>query len=81
MATRRTSNSTREAKKLVCCRDCFWANLIQYENNPVLAECRKKPDFYNPNFPYERDVASTLKYCSNHERQEGKTIQHRGKVA
>lgn len=81
MATRRTTNSTKAAKCLVCCKDCFWANLIQYDNNPVLAECRQKPNYYNEKFPYERDVASSLKYCDMHKHDDAeKFIQKRVSV-
>ena len=37
-------------KEIVCCLDCYWANLHQYGNNPVLAECRKKPNTGNVKF-------------------------------
>lgn len=69
-------------KEGVCCRDCFWANLYRYDKNPVLAECRKQPDYYNPKFPYAVDVASRMKECKMHKHQEEeKYIQQRVKAA
>lgn len=65
----------------VCCMDCFWANLHRYNDNPVLAECRNKPDYYNERFPYAVDVASRKKECKMHMHQDGKTIQLRVKAA
>ena len=64
--------------EVVCCMDCFWANLIQYGNNPVLAECRKKPNMYNERFPYQREVASSRWICPlyKHDGSE-KEIEHR----
>lgn len=65
--------------EVVCCMDCFWANLIQYSNNPVLAECRKKPNMYNEKFPYQVEVASTRWICPMYSFQgrSEKSIQHR----
>ena len=86
MATRRVTNNAGRGKKdpskLVCCKDCFWSNLIQYENNPILAECRQKPNYYSEKFPYDRDVASALKYCAMHKYQDEseKFVQHRVSV-
>lgn len=78
----RGAAQTAEPKKLVCCRDCFWANLMQYGDNPVLADCTQKPNYYNEKFPYERDVASSLKYCGMYSYQDEreKTIQKRVSV-
>ena len=71
-----TVTSTEEKKntKVVCCRDCAWANLIQYGNNPVLAECRKKPNPDNEKFPYERMVASTRWICPIYSKGNGEKI-------
>lgn len=64
--------------EVVCCMDCFWANLIQYGSNPVLAECRKKPNTDNARFPYQREVASSRWICPlyKHDGSE-KEIEHR----
>ena len=73
----RRSNSTNEVKKLVRCRDCFWANLMQYGTDPIIAECRQKPNYYNEKFPYERDVANAMRLCPKyqHQDQSEKSIQ------
>ena len=86
MATRRVTNNAGRGKKdpskLVCCKDCFWANLIQYGDNPVLADCRKKPNDGNEKFPYQREVASAKWICPTYKHQEEeKFIQKRVKVA
>ena len=68
--------------KVVCCMDCFWANLIQYDNNPVLAECTKKPNTGNARFPYQVEVASARWICPHYTHQdEEKFIQKRVKAA
>ena len=41
------------------CRYCLYASLIRYGNNPIIAECHKKPQPGNDKFPYERMVASS----------------------
>lgn len=65
--------------EVVCCMDCFWANLIQYGSNPVLAECRKKPNMYNERFPYQVEVAFTRWICPMYvlQNRSEKSIQHR----
>lgn len=68
--------------KVVCCMDCLWANLIQYGNNPVLAECHKKPNPDNDKFPYQREVASARWICPTHKHDDRqKSIEKRVKVA
>lgn len=63
MATKQnTTSSTKQTTKMVCCRTCLHALLIQYDQNPVLADCTKKPTG-DDKFPYERDVASCIKNC------------------
>lgn len=78
------NNKTNDKKntEVVCCRDCLWAHLIQYGDNPVLAECRKKPVPDNDRFPYQREVASTSWICPTykHDDQE-KEIEKREKAA
>ena len=79
MATK-TNNRKAEA---VCCTDCFWASLIQYgDHDPVLAECRQKPQYYSERFPYEVEVARAKRICPMHRHQDAseKTIQKRLKV-
>ena len=65
--------------EVVCCMDCAWAHLIQYGNNPLLAECQKKPIFENDKFPYEREVASSRRVCPTwkHQDRHEKTIEKR----
>lgn len=68
--------------KVVYCIDCAWAHLIQYGNNPILAECHKKPIPDNEKFPYERMVASARWICPTwkHDNQ-AKEIEKHEKVA
>lgn len=76
--------NTEEKKntKVVCCMDCFWANLIRYGNNPVLSECHKQPDPDNERFPYKREVASARWICPMWKKDDSeKTIDQREKVA
>lgn len=53
----------KKNKEVVCCLDCFWASLMQYGTNPVLAQCRKKPNVGNAKFPYEVMVAAAKWIC------------------
>lgn len=82
----KTVRASKEEKKntaVVCCRDCFWANLIQYgDSDPVLAECTRKPQPYSDRFPYEVMVASARWVCPLYKHQDAgeKSIQHRVKV-
>jgi len=72
---------SRGQKKLVCCRNCMHASLIQYGDNPVLAQCLKKPDPYNEKFPYDVDVAGSPRLCAMHQEAIGeKWIQKRIQV-
>ena len=51
-----------EPKKIpcnACCKNCLHAQLLRYGNNPIIAECHKKPQPGNDKFPYERMVASS----------------------
>ena len=82
MATK-TSKKVCAKAEAVCCMDCFWANLIQYgDNDPVLSECRQKPQLFNERFPYEVEVARAWRICALHKHQDRseKTIQKRLKV-
>ncbi len=72
------SNTTNSANRIVCCMDCFWANLMQYEHNPVLAECRMRPNTGDSRFPYSVEVAKAQRICKMHQPQDGeKFIQPR----
>lgn len=75
-------DSDKKNTEVVCCKDCLFAHLIQYDNNPVLAECHKKPNPGDEKFPYQREVASTRWICPTwkHDIQE-KIIEKRRKVA
>ena len=83
MATRaNTKNKTEEKERknteVVCCMDCVWARLIQYGNNPVLADCTKKPNADNEKFPYQREVASARWICPTWKKDsQVKSIEHR----
>lgn len=41
------------------CYNCKHSRLLQYDSNPVIAECCAKPQPGDVLFPYERFVAST----------------------
>lgn len=76
-----TQSQSTEHKKMVCCRNCKHAALIQYGDNPVLAQCLMKPDRYNDRFPYDVDVASSLKYCAMYQVADiEKTVEKRIQV-
>lgn len=85
--TRSNNNqSTKEEKPntSICdCTDCFWANLVQYEGprEPLLAECRKKPQPHSLRFPYEVEVARAKKKCPMYvHTDEVRTPELRAKV-
>lgn len=63
----------------VRCIDCINAKLIQYDKNPILAECSKKPQPGNVRFPYEISIASSVRMCQMHRHQDvsDKTVEHR----
>lgn len=72
------ASSGTTKKKSCCCRQCAHAHLIQYGNNPVIAECPKKRNEGNQRFPYAVDVASSLKYCEIFkQRTAPEEIEHR----
>lgn len=63
---------------LVCCMDCQHSRLMRYGSNPVLAECRKKPQPGNDRFPYQREVARPLRQCGLYKHtDEPKEIEQR----
>ena len=82
----RVSNKAAKAarvKEPVCCTDCFWSNLIRYgKNDPLLAECRQKPNYGNARFPYAVEVARAKRLCGMHTFQDEseKGVQVRVKV-
>lgn len=48
--------------------DCQWATLMQWFENPVVAQCEKKGD---------RQVAATRRFCKEFKRRGDKPeIQH-----
>ncbi len=53
------------------CYNCKHSRLLQYGNNPVIAECCAKPQPGNELFPYERFVASTPA-CLGWSKYEGR---------
>lgn len=55
---------------IVRCMTCERCNLIQYGNNPVLAECHKKPQPGNERFPYVREVARVDRICPMHKHTD-----------
>lgn len=74
------SNKTREFvnTKLCCCATCEHSMLHQYGTNPVLADCRKKPQPGNRRFPFWVMVARTMWVCPMWQQTENeKWIQPR----
>ena len=65
------------ARGLCCCKDCKWGDLLQYGNNPLLAECRMKPQPGIERFPYQREVARAKRTCAMFEYEDGagKTVR------
>ena len=87
MATK-TSTKTQQANrqpatpKAVCCLNCLHAQLHRYGNNPILAACLCKPQPDNERFPYQVEVASFLRNCSDWKYDPNeKTVELRSKVA
>lgn len=74
--TTQTSSETKR-QQLPCCGKCLHSNLIQYDNNPILAQCHKKPDPWNERFPYDTDVAFSPKNCSMYKyTDKEKPVEH-----
>lgn len=62
----------------VTCKNCVWSNLIQYDQNPVLAECLRKPQPHNNRFPYKVEVAFCPRNCITWKLDPNtKEIEHR----
>ena len=58
--------------------DCKHSHLLQFGNNPVLADCHEQPQPGNERFPYRREVARFLRRCPMYKRtNEVKDIEHR----
>lgn len=72
MATNNEEN--RQAKGLVSCMTCKHGSLHRYGNNPILAECKCKPQPGNKRFPYLVEVASTLRKCSMWEADRNEKV-------
>ncbi len=68
--------------KLVCCLDCLHAMLHRYGTNPILAACQCKPQYNNERFPYQVEVASPVRRCSDWDLDpQNKEVEQRKKVA
>lgn len=73
----------KNSEKIVCCRCCLHAMLMQYgKHDPVLAECTKKPNADNERMPFVVEVAGVPRQCAMHVFQDEakKSIQQRVKV-
>ena len=84
--TRSIKSQNRKAagKKKACgnvaCTECAHARLIQYDNDPLLAECLRKPQLFSVRFPYQVEVARAKKFCEMYEHTDDvKAIQKRVK--
>ena len=72
-----TGDSRSGKRGLVCCMNCRHALLLQYGENPVIAECLQKPNPYG-RVPYEREVARVMRHCEMWaEEKAGKWIEKR----
>lgn len=54
-----SNNTTTKIPTGATCINCKHSRLLQYGNNPVIAECTAKPQPGEVLFPFERFVAST----------------------
>lgn len=82
MANNTSSTSANSASKLVRCTNCLHAKLHRYGNNPILAACKCKPQPDNERFPYQVEVASVLRHCSDWKQDtQTKEVELRSKVA
>lgn len=64
------SGSQSRSDGFVCCMDCLFSYLLQYGNNPVLADCHQKPQPGNDRFPYQREVARAKRICKLHSHTD-----------
>lgn len=67
-----SKDQEKKNTEVACCMDCFWANLMQYGTNPVLAQCRRKPNTGDARFPYDVMVAMTKWICPMFKYQDRK---------
>lgn len=80
--TTTSGNETNTKYKLVHCLNCLHAGLHRYGINPVLAACHAKPQPGNAKFPYQVEIASALRKCSDWQLDPNeKTVEQRIKVA
>lgn len=85
--TNRGQQPTQEEKRRnvkipVTCWTCMHAKLHRWDNNPVLAECHKKPQAFNKRFPFEIEIASVLRLCVSYdETQSENVVEQRYKKA
>lgn len=86
MAKTKSNKPTKQEQvnRSICdCTDCIWANLVQYEGprEPLLAECTRNPQPYNPGFPYQVEVARAKKLCPMYMHTDAvKQVETRTKV-
>lgn len=75
--TRSKTEGKKAACGLCCCKDCKWADLLQFGNDPLLADFHKKPQPGNERFPYQREVARAMRTCAMHtyEDETKKTVR------
>ncbi len=58
----------QKQETFVKCMDCKWADLMQWFENPIVAQCNKRN---------ERQVAATRRICKEYaERTTEATITH-----
>ena len=82
MAKTNNTEERRDMKVPVTCLTCEHAHLHRYDNNPVLAACRKKPQEGNERFPFEIEIASLLRLCKPYKKSRTtKEIEQRFKKA
>ena len=62
--TTTTTDQPAKVTGLVTCEHCQHALLHRYGNNPLLAQCTKKPQPYNNRFPYAVEIARAERICS-----------------
>ena len=77
-----SGNETNTKHKVVRCLNCLHAGLHRYGNNPVLSACHAQPQPENKKFPYQVEIASTPRKCSDWAFDPNeKTVEQRVKVA
>ena len=73
--------NNQEQKTQACCLTCALAKLLQYGNDPMLAQCTAQPQPGNERFPYRVEVANFVRQCKTYAFQpmKDKPIEHREK--